>query len=369
MRALGWYSGDGHVHAERATREINGLVATWAAAEDLDLCNVLMMGDEERTYYRQYAFGSTGRYFNRETALAAGQEEPRTADLGHTLHLNTESPVRFPDRYADYPDVFLATRSQGALTGLAHVGRRHWSFHAERGLALLAPLGLVDFAEIGQMGYIGVQRWFDFLNLGFRLTAMAGSDVPWGGTVGNTRVYAYTGLPFSPEAWLEAVRQGRTFVTTGPMLQFGVDKGLSGSLLRLDRGQRIQVSARTWGWGPHVPQMLEVIVSGETMNRATRQEGQDSVTVDVEFPADRSLWVTALVRTAPADATSSPEFFEGAVATPVYVEVAGERWTNRGSAAKLAAERLSDLVAIEEALGENRTESMREAIQKARPLL
>ena len=46
-------------------------------------------------------------------------------------------------------------RQEGALSGFAHVGRQHWSFHAERGLSLLAPLGLVDFAEIAQMGYIG----------------------------------------------------------------------------------------------------------------------------------------------------------------------------------------------------------------------
>ena len=62
MAALGWYSGDGHVHAERATPEINNLIATWAAAEDIAFCNVLMMGDEERTYYEQYAYGAGGRY-------------------------------------------------------------------------------------------------------------------------------------------------------------------------------------------------------------------------------------------------------------------------------------------------------------------
>ncbi|RPI24832.1 MAG: hypothetical protein EHM61_16010, partial [Acidobacteria bacterium] len=102
MAALGWYSGDGHVHAERATPGVNELIAAWASAEDVAFCNVLLMGDEERTYYPQYAFGAEGRYIDRGTVLAPGQEDPRTAELGHTLHLNLAAPVRFPDRYADY---------------------------------------------------------------------------------------------------------------------------------------------------------------------------------------------------------------------------------------------------------------------------
>ncbi len=366
MAELGWYSGDGHVHAERATPEINDLISTWAAAEDVAFCNVLLMGDEERTYYPQYAYGTPGRHTDRGTVLAPGQEDPRTAELGHTLHLNLQAPVRSPDRYADYGAVFSRTRREGALTGFAHVGRQRWYFNAERGLTLLAPLGLVDFAEIAQMGYIGVERWFDFLNLGFRLTAMAGSDVPWGGTLGNTRVYAYTGRPFSPEAWVEAVRKGRTFVTTGPMLEFTVNGEIPGSLLPLSRGQKIQVSARAWGWGPHQPETVEIIVSGEAVQTAKRREGHESLAVDLEFPASRSVWVTALARTAPGELMGSPGFFQGAVATPVYVQVEGESWIDQRLVSKLVGERLNDLAAIEEWLGANRTAAQRETIEQAR---
>jgi len=227
-------------------------------------------------------------------------------------------------------------------------------------------LGLVDFAEIAQMGYLGLQRWFDFLNLGFRLTAMAGSDVPWGGTIGNTRVYAYTGRPFSPEGWLEAVRQGRTFVTTGPMLQFTARAQTPGSLLSVSRGEKIQVSARAWGWGPHQPETLEIIVSGETRHSATRRDGQESLTINWEFPASRSAWVTALARTASDELAGYPGFLQGAIATPVYIEVEGDPWVEPRLVSKLVQERLNDLTGIDDWLGENRTASMREAIDQAR---
>ena len=112
--------------------------------------------------------------------------------------------LRDPAHYYAYAPVFEGNHGRG-LSGFAHVGRKRYSFQADRGLSLLAPAGLVDFVEIAQMGCIGVNVWYEFLNLGFRPTAMAGSDVPWGGTIGNTRVYAYTGKEFDADRWLDAV--------------------------------------------------------------------------------------------------------------------------------------------------------------------
>jgi hypothetical protein len=54
--------------------------------------------------------------------------------------------------------------------------------------------------------------YYDILNLGFHLTASAGSDLPWGDTIGEARVYAYTGKQFSAQRWYSALRKGHTFV-------------------------------------------------------------------------------------------------------------------------------------------------------------
>lgn len=320
MAARGWYSGDGHVHAERTSRAVTETILRWARAEDVRLVNVLLMGDARQTYYAQPALGPAGHLEAGGTWLIPGQEEPRSRHLGHTLHLAPPALLRDAAHYYAYRDIFDRNHGRG-LSGFAHVGRRRWSLGAERGLTLLAPAGLVDFAEIAQMGYIGVNLWYEFLNLGFRLTAMAGSDVPWGGTIGGTRVYAFTGNQFSADRWVAAVRAGRTFVTNGPMLEFTVNENLPGSVLKLRRGQRVQINARARGRVPGArPVRLELVSLGEVVKST---EGDGDLAIETTLEADHSFWITAVAVTNREPLMDQPGFFSGAVATPVYVEVEG----------------------------------------------
>lgn len=321
MAARGWYSGDGHVHAERTSPVATETILRWARAEDVRVVNVLLMGDARQTYYAQPALGPAGHLEAGGTWLIPGQEEPRSRHLGHTLHLAPPALLRDAARYYAYRDIFDRNHGRG-LSGFAHVGRRRWSLGAERGLTLLAPAGLVDFAEIAQMGYIGVNLWYEFLNLGFRLTAMAGSDVPWGGTIGGTRVYAFTGRQSSAGSWLEAVRHGRTFVTTGPMLAFTANGELPGSVLKLRRGERVQIKARAWGGVPDAePVRLQLVALGEVVKS---KEGSGDLELEAALAGDHSFWITAAAVTNRAPLMDQPGFFTGAIATPVYVEVDGK---------------------------------------------
>ncbi|HXJ61699.1 MAG TPA: CehA/McbA family metallohydrolase [Verrucomicrobiae bacterium] len=65
----------------------------------------------------------------------------------------------------------------------------------------------------------GFQNYYALLNCGFRLRPSAGTangvhPVP----LGFSRVYVHLDGPFSFEAWMRGLNQGRSFVTTGPML-------------------------------------------------------------------------------------------------------------------------------------------------------
>jgi len=66
----------------------------------------------------------------------------------------------------------------------------------------------VDYFEILQFNRIGLEDFYDFLSLGCKLTALAGSDLPWGNTAGEPRVYVYTGESFSADRWFDGVKQG-----------------------------------------------------------------------------------------------------------------------------------------------------------------
>lgn len=340
MAARGWFSGDGHVHIERSTPAANHAALVWARAEDVRVCNVLLMGDARQTYYAQYSFARAGTVEAGGTWLIPGQEDPRTRCLGHTLHLGTPALLRDPANYYAYEPVFADNHGRG-LSGLAHVGRRRWSFQVDRALTLLAPAGLVDFAEIAQMGYIGVNLWFEFLDLGFHLTAMAGSDVPWGGTIGGTRIYACTGAEFSADRWIEAVRRGNTFVTTGPMLEFTVNGQLPGTVLKLKRGELVRIRAKTWGGNSGAQPVRLKLVSFGSVVKSVRGEGH--LETETEFKAERSFWITAASETNREPLMDAPGFFTGAVATPVYVEVDGRPARDETRLGELVRRRLACL--------------------------
>lgn len=344
MAARGWYSGDDHAHIERKTPAANQSALLWAQAEDVHMCNVLWMGDAKETYYDQYAFGRAGRAEKDGFWLVPGQEEPRTSYLGHTLHLNEPAPFRNTTEYYAYRSVFEHNHGQG-LSGFAHVGRRRWFFHVDRGLSLLAPEGLVDFVEVAQMGYIGVTRWYEFLNLGFHLTAMAGNDVPWGGTIGSSRVYACTGHDVNADRWFDAVRQGHTFVTNGPMLDFTVNGQLPGSTLEVKMGDILHIKARAWGNSPGTrPLRLKLVSFGRVLKET---KGDGTLEADLTLPADQSFWITSACETNPEPLMDEPGYFSGAVATPVYVEVNGRPTRDEANLAALVQRRMQTLDDIE----------------------
>jgi hypothetical protein len=338
----GWYSGDGHAHLARTRADADQIALLWAEATDVHAVNVLRMGDARETYYEQRAYGAVGTVQAGERALLPGQEDPRTRGLGHTLHLGLAAPARQAGTYYDYEPVFRAVRAGGGLSGFAHVGRRRWSFAVDRGLSLLAPAGLVDFVEVAQMGYVGVNLWYEFLNLGFRLTAMAGNDVPWGGTLGSSRVYAHLDGPFSPAAWLEAVRRGHTFVTTGPALDFTVNGQPPGSRLDVARGTTLRIRAQASAGTPEQqPTEVRVVAHGRTLARGT------GPTLELDLPAEHGLWITAEAECGHQPRLDQPGFFSGAVATPIYVSVDGGTWRDPQSLAAQVAARLASLDAIE----------------------
>ena len=203
MSSRGWHSGDCHIHYERLDAAAEERLRLWTQAEDLRMGNILRMGDARETFFPQRAWGKKGRANWPGLSLVPGQEDPRTGVVGHTISLNLPRPVRFEPSYYHYGKVFEEVRRIGGLTGYAHV--HDGNFLVDRDMSLNIARGKVDFVEICEFGKIGVDLYYEFLNLGFRLTAAAGSDVPWGArigaTVGDSRVYAYTGKPFDPDQW------------------------------------------------------------------------------------------------------------------------------------------------------------------------
>lgn len=350
MRDRKWYSGDGHVHSFQQNDEQRERIAAWANAMDVHVVNTMMMGDIRRTYFEHEGFGKEYRYASGDTVLVPGQECPRTAEIGHTQALNLgSSMVRDVSSYYLYDTMFDGAHAQGALTGYCHAG---WlGFHVDRDMSLNVPQGKVDMFEMLQFSDLTPDYWYDFLNLGCRVTAMAGSDVPWGGVIGEVRAYAFVEQePYTPDGWFDAVKKGRTFVTNGPMLDLAVDGKHPGDEIHLEKPGTVRIDVHAWGnrlIGQ--PQRLEVIAHGDVIGSATIGSSQPGdLRIHLAYPVHEGLWIAARCKAS-----------NGALAhtSPVYVKVAGSGFEKRSDLPNLLVKREKSLKEIEELVATERSKN------------
>ena len=284
----GWYSFDGHVHVGRDTVE-DGAAWAFGAAEDVRMLNLTQMGNLSRTYFSQPGWGAEGRFEQDGYVILSNQEDPRTVQHGHTLHYNLTAPIHLPSEdYYSYHDAFEQVSLQGGLSGYAHHGQL---FNGRRGLALDVPFGIVDFIEVLQNGRLATEPWYDFLNLGYRILPMAGSDFPYMDLPGVVRAYAKIDGAFTADAWFEAYGRGNVYVTNGPFLEFTVNGQPMGSEVRVTRGGRLSVVAEV-ELNPAVDALdrIELVVFGEVV-ASEAANGRDRVSLRTEITADQSQWL------------------------------------------------------------------------------
>jgi hypothetical protein len=288
LPARGWYSADGHVHIGRdVVRDEH--VWTLSGAEDVHLSNLVQMGNLSRTHFQQPAWGKAGQYQKDGYVILSGQEDPRTVQRGHTLHYNIPAPIHLPSEdYFGYDQVFEEARRRGGFSGYAHQGEL---FNGRRGLALDVPFGIVDFIEVLQNGRLGTETWYDFLNLGYKILPVAGSDFPYMDLPGVVRNYAKIEGPFSADAWFDAFRRGRMYVTNGPFLEMTVNGQPMGSELTVAKGTMIEVVAEA-DLNPGIDTLshVELVAHGEVIAKEPAG-GRNRVVLRAEVPADRSKWL------------------------------------------------------------------------------
>lgn len=149
--------------------------------------------------------------------------------------------------------------------------------------------------EFGWLNF-GFENYYSLLNCGFRMQPTAGTasgvhPVP----LGHSRVYVYTGKKFEPEAWLDGLRQGRSFVTTGPMLFATLDEALPGEVFR-QKAEKHNYLLRFESISERPVDRMEIIVNGEVMQTAMpRRESDAKPPYRSEFSLriglDESSWI------------------------------------------------------------------------------
>lgn len=241
-RAAGYRSGDHHFHLNYGgpTRLSPDDLELLLAAEDLDIGTPLMANLHHRRNDTEFF---RDRRVESVPAIVFGQEI-RSHFLGHLGLIGIESPFwpwfwgpGYPVYEADdrpNAEALSHSRRQGGVSAYMHPVSIADPFGSEAGLNAI-PIHFVPDAVLGDLDSLEVaclwtsevgtaELWHRVLNLGIPLAASAGTDVMLDYhrtmAVGATRIYVETPGPFRLGAYLEALRAGRSFVTTGPLLDF-----------------------------------------------------------------------------------------------------------------------------------------------------
>ena len=325
----GWAAADCHVHfisptsallqAQAEGVEIVNLLATqWGdhhtSVTDLPVIvvhdpskrHLVVMGSENR----QNMLGHIGLLGASRAVLpmaSGGSPEARLGDpLGWLI--------------ADWAD---AVRAQRGLAVAVHFPLPY----AEVAADIVA--GKIEAVEMQALtpGVDGpsIREWYRFLNCGFRLPVVGGTDkmtaeIP----LGAIRTYARleSGRELSFEAWADAVRAGRTFVSSGPFVALTVEGREPGDVVFLGTdGGTVEVKATASAALP-VIEGLELVHDGAVVASTNAPAGADHLDLTERVSVTRGGWLAARV-TSSRLIQSAFATAMGAHTSPVYLEVPG----------------------------------------------
>jgi hypothetical protein len=339
LPARGWFSGDVHVHHPTTKKTHQDFLLRYAEAEDLHVVNVLEMGHHRGTDFKQLGFGKAFRQRRGDYCLVSGQEEPRST-FGHIIGLNTSALARDLETYDLYDLAFERLHAQpDAVVGFAHFS---WNgCDLPRGFPWYVTTEAIDFVELLQFSRINTLDYYDYLNLGFRLAGAAGSDVPWGSTIGEVRTFVHTGETLDLDRWFAGLEAGRTFVSNGPALDFTVNGQLPGAEIQVDSRGSFKVCARAWGHeSVGLPHVLELVSNDGVLHEARRGNGNSNeLSLEVQVDVAKSQWLAVSTRCA-----------NGAIAhtSPIYVVVDGEPTWSPAKSSQIVKKQLDAIALIEE---------------------
>ncbi|MGH9718747.1 MAG: CehA/McbA family metallohydrolase [Bryobacteraceae bacterium] len=338
----GWYAGENHFHAnyngsyyQRPPQSMQ-----WLEAEDLNAANMIVANSEGAFVHdKEFFTGGASPLSKPRFILYWGQEYRNSDPLGHMAFLNIRKQV--PPSFTsvigsaspyDYPlntQAAQEARRQGGLVVYVHPmgGALRDVMDTNLGAKeapLTAALGAMDGIDVLPFGPGAYELWYRLLNCGFRISPGAGTDVftNWRGInriPGHSRQYVDVGSNFTWDRWVDAYRQGRVFVTNGPLLTFTANGQPMGSVVPAPAGgpYHVKLSAEVHSQAP--VETLEFIRNGEVVDTQRVPEGPGPHRFEKDVPIDGSSWFAARVTGRPA--RGIPNEPARAHTAPVYVHL------------------------------------------------
>ena len=332
----GWWSGELHIHANYGYGSWFNTPATMrtqCVGEDLNVCNFMVANsDADVVYDRPYFRGEPDPLSTPDHILYWNQEF-RSTVWGHMTLVNLRQVVEpvftgfagttNPWDWPSNAEVADRAHWQQGLVNYTHVSQSDdWSKtpYAAKAIPIDVALGKIDTLDINNSWAASVPLWYRLLDCGFRLPATAGTDVflnrIGSNLPGGDRVYVRLDGPLTYETWIEGLKAGRSFVTSGPMLEFTVNASGPGRVVRAGEKPTVRVKARARSQFPLAK--AEVVHNGKVVATATLADDKRTATLDRDISLDRGGWVA--FRASGPGTGDTPTSALNAHTNPVYLE-------------------------------------------------
>ncbi len=355
MGAKGWYSGTTHTHMNYGgtARITPDYLMMTARAQDMDIVSALIANKDNRILDWQYFEKGGGEHSSSkstaEQILIFG-EENRPPFWGHTFYIGLDDHYISPfltgyegtgveSLYPSNTDLFRKARAQGAAVGYVHSFGGHndpltGSLGGAKGFAIDLALGTADGFEWSAASRAAVIVLHHALNNDFRTTPVGGEDalnnLRKHRPIGAIRTYSHLGNNFTAQGWIDSIKTGRTYISSGPLVEFEINGKGPGEDVKLpESGEQVTIEGRVWS----TTDIRKVLVyhNGEIWKEIAIGSDRRNVAIRESAVLSKSGWFTLVVE-ADTHPEGDPAAFAQAVTSGVRVYVGDQRIRSRESA-------------------------------------
>ncbi len=346
LKSKGWYSGSTHVHMNYGGNLQNSLqnLIFMSEAEDQDVINEQVANKDNRILdYQFFVPGGGPHPLSTEDRLLVVGQEYRPPFYGHVFMLGLRDHLISPfttgyegtaieSLYPSNTDMLRKAKAQGATVGYVH------PFSGEedplerdlgggKGFIVDAALGSTDALEWSQAGRAGFFPLYAVWNNGLRVAAVGGedsiSDLHRSKLVGSVRTFVHSadaGLDMN--AWFEGLRAGRSFVTTGPLMEMTVQGRMPGETIELPaNGGEVILRVSVRSISPL--QSLEVVANGKVLDAVPFQGDRTNLEYEGAFSFEESGWIHVRAEGSPDESFPLDAAYAQAFSNPVWIHVGG----------------------------------------------
>ena len=355
MAAKGWYQGSTHAHMNYAGNLRNTLenMMMMARAEDLDVVNVLVANKDNRILDWQHFVKGGGEHpvskDDPDLVVIVG-EEYRPNFWGHTFYIGLDDHLISPfttgyegtaieSLYPSNTDMFRKAKAQGAAVGYVHAfggesDPLQGGLGGAKGFPVDAALATIHALEWSSSSRATQRVWHHALNNDLPIAPVGGEDANTSlhrhTMIGSVRTYAYLGRNFTASGWVDALKQGRTFFSNGPLLEFKANQKMPGEAVRLPAaGGTVRLEGRVWSIVPLNKVLIHL--NGKIWKEIPLSADRTSASFQEEARVTESGWYSLTAEGSPANVAADPAYPQ-AVTNAIRVYAGDQKIRSRESA-------------------------------------